>query len=168
MESYFTELGDFIRGEKERYLEYRRRRLETGPVDYSDIGALFDRLNVKLREFGGVRQNEPVACIKILHVMAPNYFPLLDNPIAKAFSLVRSRTRGNNARRSWRGETLNAEKYLEWMSTIKRYLFGYPRESIRQLEEEFGLSILKLIDEALYVMCSVNLRKRIARTGMLA
>jgi len=53
--------------------------------------------------------------------------------------------------------------YLQWMDFIKQWLSKYDQKMIEKLEEDCQRSILKLVDQALYIMCSINLKERIKK-----
>jgi hypothetical protein len=75
---------------------------------------------------------------------------LIDNKIAKAVGL----------------KSLSSKSYVEWMKKLKSWLQNYV-EAIEQLEKECdNFSILKLVDEGLYMMCSITLRKRVSELGL--
>jgi len=99
-----------------------------------------------------IGRNEPIGTIKVFHIFAPYYFLLLDNPIASSLGI----TRGNNT---------SAKKYVEWMRTLKNWLQNYA-DVVEKLEEEYGESILKLVDEGLYIMCTVSLKRRVNLLGI--
>lgn len=47
------------------------------------VKLVFEILCKELKNLG-INENEPIGTIKILHIIAPFYIPLLDNPIAEA------------------------------------------------------------------------------------
>ncbi|RLE89175.1 MAG: hypothetical protein DRN04_16620 [Thermoprotei archaeon] len=49
---------------------------------------------------------------------------------------------------------------IKGMRTLKNWLQNYV-DVVEKLEEEYGEAILKLVDEGLYIMCTVSLRKRV-------
>jgi len=110
-------------------------------------------INEKLKELG-IKENEPVGVAKLLHIFAPYYFPLIDNRIAETTGLKQ------------RGESLTVDKYIKWMEGLKNWIRSYNEEKIKSIENQYSKSILKLIDEGFYVMCSVNLSLRIKLMGL--
>ncbi len=57
------------------------------------------------------------------------------------------------------------DKYIEWMKRLKNWLEKY-ENIISELEAKYNYSIIKLVDEGLYIMCSVNLQKRVDKLGI--
>ncbi|MEM3402628.1 MAG: hypothetical protein QXH08_05350 [Candidatus Hadarchaeales archaeon] len=154
IESYFKDLGNFLSGKKEVLRGFRVKRLIYDEIEKERVMQIFDEINGKLKETG-IGNNEPIGTIKLLHVFAPYYFPLIDNDIAK--------TIGGLLPSKW--ESLTSDSYLKWMNALKSWLQNYS-EVINRLEEEYDSSILKLIDEGLYMMSTVKQRARIARLGI--
>lgn len=64
-----------------------------------------------------------------------------------------------------KGVSVNAELYVEWMQKLKTWLENYI-DDVKKLESKYGSSILKLVDEGFYIMCSVNLHIRVGRLGL--
>jgi hypothetical protein len=104
LSNYFTALGLEIDRLRDEIVYFRSKRL----VD-CDINS--DELKVKellktvikiLRKLSkdcvGKEHSEPLATIKILHILAPNYFPLLDNSIAIAVGLKKKDRKTYNGR----------------------------------------------------------------------
>jgi hypothetical protein len=81
--------------------------------------------------------------IKILHIIAPYHFPLLDNPIIEALNRVVDVGK-------------DEEGYLRYIKFVRDFLTNYYFEC-KRLENEFNLPIIKLFDEALYVRYSIDL-----------
>jgi len=149
LNSYFNELGRFLDSRKQEIKHFRGRKMLEEEIESGRIEKLFNDLNNKLKELG-IGHNEPIGVIKILHVCSPQYFPLIDNDIAKAFRLKKNKR-----------ESLTSFHYLKWMKSVQSWLSKYDKIKIEKLETEFGRSILKLVDQALYIMCSLNLKKRV-------
>ena len=102
----------------------------------------------------GINQNEPVGTAKLFHILVPNFFPLIDNPIAEAVGLKKH------------GDSLTSSDYYKWMIYLQNWL--RPRLAIfKQVETEFNLPILKLVDEGFYVMSSIKLSLRLAELGVI-
>ncbi|MEM0172449.1 hypothetical protein [Thermofilum sp.] len=152
--SYFKDLGNFLSGKKEVLRGFKDKHLIYDEIEKERVKQIFDEINGKLKETG-IGNNEPIGTIKLLHVFAPCYFPMIDNDIAK--------TIGGLLPSKW--ESLTSDSYLKWMNALKSWLQNY-FEVINRLEEEYDSSILKLIDEGLYMMSTVKQRARVARLGI--
>lgn len=150
-EHYFRELGEFLEAEKDNLKNFNNKRLLDDEIAEETVRDLFSGISEKLKELG-INQNEPVGTAKLLHILAPHYFPLIDNAISTTTGLTRPQE----------GITLN--HYLRWMKSLKAWLGDYER--IEEIEKELGSSILKLVDEGLYMMSSINLRSRVKKLGL--
>jgi hypothetical protein len=149
--AYFQRLGDFLVTSRRELSRASRLELlsEAGPPDDS----LWDSIHALLKTLG-INQNEPVGTIKILHIFAPRYFPLLDNRIAEAFHLKQIR------------EPITKAVYFgTWLPKVRGWLGSFGDAPMR-LEREMGGSILKLIDEAFYVISSIDLSRRAGELGV--
>ncbi|MHA1280828.1 MAG: hypothetical protein ACTSQ8_27110 [Candidatus Helarchaeota archaeon] len=155
--SYFENLGNFVNDIKNELINFREMKIYYNEVSDIEIREIFDTINSKLKALG-INQNEPVGVAKLLHIFAPDYFPLIDNPIAEATGL-KKRTSGY-------GERLTVDKYLKWMKSLKRWIELYDNKKITEIEKQYNESILKLIDEGFYVMSSVKLNLRIKLMGL--
>lgn len=153
LERYFKSLGEFLQDKKDKLRYFRGIKLISDTVVEGKIGEVFREVNGELKELG-INQNEPVGTIKLLHVFAPHYFPLIDNKIARGVRLIPQR-----------GRSLTSEDYLKWIKSTKGWLEGY-FDIIEKLESEFNSSILKLMDEGLYLMSSVKLQPRVGKLGL--
>lgn len=136
---YFKNLGEFVLLNQDKLRYFRNKNLVTDEVDESAI-EIFEETNQKLKEIG-IGDNEPIGAAKVLHILAPYYFPLIDNDIAEWFGLKLP------------NETLKPQRYKEWMIRLKKWLSKYP-EDVNELQERFNRPILKLVDEGLWLMCS--------------
>ena len=152
LERYFSELGRFFEADMEKLQSFRDKKLVCNEIEKAQVADIFEELNSELKELG-ILNNEPVGTIKLLHVCSPYYFPLIDNDIAKALGLLPPR-----------GESLTSHSYLKWMEALKTWLRNY--DMIEDLEKEAQSSILKLVDEGLYVMSSIKLRYRVNKLGL--
>lgn len=152
IEVYFSRLGSFFEAAKEKLDGYRDRKLLHSQIDKAEVANIFEELNSELRGLG-INKNEPIGTVKLLHVFSPFHFPLIDNEIAKALGLLPPR-----------GVSLTSNSYLQWMESLKAWLQNY--DMIAKLETEFQSSILKLVNEGLYVMSSIKLRYRVNRLGL--
>lgn len=155
IEQYFRNLGEFLGDKIEEIEHFRNRRLIYEQVERSTVKKIFSEMNDELRELG-IKNNEPVGVIKLLHVFAPYYFPLIDNDIGEATGLLHSYF----VQRRRRLESLRIDTYLTWMNALNSWLQNY-LEVIEKLENELHSSILKLVDEGLYMMSTVKLKTRV-------
>jgi hypothetical protein len=152
LESYFESLGTFLKAKKGKLKNFRNKILMYDQIEKEKIKDIFHEVNDKLKQLG-IGNNEPIGTIKLIHILAPNYFPLIDNKIAKVTGLTS------------RWKTLAEDSYLIWMESLKQWLQNY-LEKINNLEKGLKSSILKLVDQGLYVMSSLNLQLRIKRLGL--
>jgi hypothetical protein len=84
----FFRLEKLLRKNKSRLNEYRKRNIKSlSTSDEKFIKSLFDKLNSSLSiDSGQVKgRKSPVATAKALHLLAPNFFPIWDEEIAKAY-----------------------------------------------------------------------------------
>jgi len=145
---YFTELGAFLKMKTTELKHYQERNLIYDPVDDAEVTKLFGEMNMKLKALGR-GHNEPVGTAKLLHIFAPHYFPLIDNSEAQALGLTDFE------------ETLTINHYLTWMSELRKWLQKYI-DVIEKLEKQHNSSILRLVDEGLYMMSTVKQKTRVA------
>jgi len=156
LSDYFIALGLEIDRLRDEIAYFRSKRFVDSDVDSDELKVrgllktVIEILRKLSKEYVGRKHEEPLATIKILHILAPNYFLLLDNNIAKAVGLGRVRI----------------DTYITWMKRLKSWLQNYV-DVLEKLEKEFGLPMLKLVDEGLYIMCTVNLSKRVKFLGIL-
>lgn len=139
LNKYCNALGGFISANKSQVAQLRGKRLAHGKID-NDIEEFIERVKAHLRQIG-VGQNEPVGAAKLLHILMPTFFPLVDNAIAEAMHVKQP------------GQTLTTNEYITWMERYQNWLRKHKGPCARA-EKEFGLPILKLVDEGLYVMCT--------------
>lgn len=151
LEFYFKQLGVFLESKTTMLKFFRDKKLISDRIDHGEIKRLFEQINAKLRELG-IGHNEPVGTAKLLHIFAPYYFPLIDNSEAKAVGLVY-------------GESITSNHYLKWMVKLKEWLQNY-HDQIEKLEREYNSSIIKLVDEGLYIMSTVKQKSRVAGLGL--
>lgn len=138
---YTYALGEFFEANKNRLLPFHNKNLsENIPSDDAEL--VFELVNDTLKRIGN-GQNEPVGTTKLLHIISPNFFPLVDNAISEAMQLKLG------------GESLNAEKYKKWMLRVRRWFIQH-LSACKEIEGQVSVPVLKLIDEGLYLMCSVN------------
>ena len=147
LKGYFENLGNNLNPKKDELKKFYNKKIYSDEINEEEIKGIFNDINSKLHDLG-IGQNEYVGVAKLLHIFAPYYFPLIDNPIAKAVGL---KERENNP--------LDADKYIKWMKCLKKWISNYNEEKIKSIECRYCESILKLIDEGLYVMSSINLKR---------
>lgn len=149
---YFENVGDELRRLKKQFEFFRNKNLLSDEIYEEKIIETYGKVNEILKA-AGMGNNEPIGTIKLLHVFSPSYFPLLDNPIAEQMELKE------------KGVSVDAGLYIKWMRKLKNWLGNY-KEIIKELESKYESSILKLIDEGFYMMCSVNLHIRVGKLGI--
>lgn len=139
--NYFEEFGNFIYQIQDDIKKFKNKKLLIDGIDpnlENLIKNIFNGINKKLSEIG-IYQNEKISTIKTLHLLNPHYFPLIDNEIAKKLEI----------------NLQNADDYLNWMKCIKQSLSPYINIA-QKIEKEFETSILKIVDEVLYLVFSKN------------
>ncbi len=127
---------------------YNLRRITSlNSSDEQGVKEFFDDFlratSCKVRKTGDIEQS-PVSAAKALHMLAPNFFPIWDNAIARGYSCY------------WNNSSLKgADRYWEFMLKIKRIGEGLSGhyDDIRAISPE---SILKLIDEYNYSRFTKN------------
>jgi len=152
LEFYFKQIGMFFENKKKELEVFKDKRLISDQINTDEAKRIFRELNTKLKEFG-IGHNEPVGTAKLLHIFAPYYFPLIDNSEAQAIGLIDY------------GEAITSTHYLTWMIKLKEWLQNY-RELVEKLEKEHNSSIIKLVDEGLYIMSTVKQKARVAELGL--
>jgi len=106
----FDKLEECIKNNLEKLKKFRNRNItELSKFDESDIKLIFTEFMESLRIASGNMKGRksPVAVAKALHLLAPNFFPLWDDQIAKAYGCYYN----NNP----------AEKYIRFMKLIKEF-----------------------------------------------
>ncbi|WP_144060506.1 hypothetical protein [Archaeoglobus sulfaticallidus] len=149
---YFENVGNEFGRLKKQFEFFRSKNLLSDDIYEEKVIETYGKVNEILKATG-IGNNEPIGTVKLLHVFSPSYFPLLDNPIAEQLGLKE------------KGVSVDAELYIRWMQRLKSWLGNY-KDVIEELENKHESSILKLIDEALYIMCSVNLHIRVGKLGI--
>lgn len=132
----FDELEQCIASNLNLLAEYRKRNIFSySPVDDEQIAALFQQFLLALRICEGGRANSksPVAVAKGLHLLAPDFFPLWDLQIARAYQC--------------KYESQPAKKYLLFMGKMKQMAQAL-QDSVNS--NETGKTLVKLIDEYNY------------------
>lgn len=157
LDKHFLELGIFLNDLKKDFDSYRRKKLYTDQFNEDASRKLYSTVNSKLSQLG-LGNNEPVGTSKILHMMAPYWFALIDNPIAEVVKLKEKRSYPDT-------DKLDINKYIIWMNFLKEFLKKYDPKSLDDFEKQMNLSILKLIDGGLYMMCTVKQSRRVNELG---
>ena len=155
----FDKLEDFMNRYKEVLRQLRKRHISSyGKSDDNRSIELFNKLLDVLGvqdKMGNIRKS-PVAVSKALHLLAPDFFPLWDDDIAKAYRCY-----------WYSGSSFAADKYFKFVRKIRKlaqdaiqsYIEenGGDRETaIREICEKgsqdipFTKSLLKIIDEYNY------------------
>lgn len=149
---YFKNVGNEIGKLKKQFEFFRNRNMLSDDIYEEKVIETYGKVNEILKA-AGTGNNEPIETIKLLHIFCPYYFPLLDNPIAEQMGLKK------------KGVSVDAELYIKWMWKLRNWLGNY-KEVVKELENKYECSILKLIDEGFYIMCSVNLHIRVSKLGL--
>jgi len=138
----FDKLEKCIENNLEKLEKFRNRNITTLlESDDSSIKALFEEFMESLQIASGNMKGRksPVAVAKALHLLAPNFFPLWDDQIAKAYRCYY--------------DNEPAKEYIKFMKIIK--------EVSEKVKEYVDLSkcpktLLKLIDEYNYSKYTKN------------
>lgn len=149
---YFKALGEFLENKKSELVATRDKKLIYERIVANEVRKFFRETNAKLKELG-IGHNEPVGTAKLLHIFAPFYFPLIDNSEARATGLIGFK------------ESITSGHYINWMTGLREWLQNY-QETVEKLEDAHSSSILKLVDEGLYMMSTVKQRSRVAELGI--
>jgi hypothetical protein len=157
LDKHFLELGESLKSLKKDFDTFHWKKLYTDQFNEDASRKLYSAVNSKLSQLGS-GNNEPVGTSKVLHMMAPYYFPLIDNPIAKVVKLKEKRSYPDT-------DKLDINKYMIWMNFLKEFLKKYDPKSLDDFEQKMNLSILKLIDGGLYMMCTVTQSRRVNKLG---
>ena len=133
----FDKLEECIKNNLEKLKKFRDRDITTfSESDESDIKSMFTEFMESLKIASGKMRGRksPVATAKALHLLAPNFFPLWDDRIAKVYGCYY-----NN---------YPAEKYIQFMKLMKEFA-----EKVKHYVDSSkyqNKTLLKLIDEFNY------------------
>jgi len=146
LEAYAEELSSLLWEKKPELVDYCKMRLLKDEIDDEAIKNLFQSINKELREIG-IGENEPISTVELLHIFAPYYFPLVNNPVAQGLA----------------GYYFLQSKgaYPKWMVMLKGWLKNY-KDASEELEKMFNMSILKLLFEALYSIFTISDKAEVA------
>ena len=166
-ENFFSCLNEVF---DEKFLkdlkELREYHLLKDEIKRDLVKNIYKKLHYKLKEIGTGSQNEPIATIKIMHILAPFYIPLLDNPIANAlekekvceiFSKYETQDKNGNKKIEKKIDQNSLLKYMTWI----KGKFSPFYDDILCLESEKSKSFLKLLDQAFYIRYSIDIKKRL-------
>jgi hypothetical protein len=142
LNNYFNSLGKFLAENKEELKKWKYKKIIEEPqIKDDEIIELFNQVNDKLK---CINENEGVGTTKVLHILAPYYFPLLDRNFARELLDMK-----NNK------QSFTPKDYCNWMHKLQNWLKS-KSNVIEELEKKFQLSILKLVDEGLYIIISMK------------
>jgi len=130
----FDRLETCIGGNMEKLQSFRNRDISSlSKSDEDDIRDLFNGLLEALKISSGrmVSRKSPVSVAKALHLLAPRFFPLWDDKIARAYKCYYG--------------TKPDERYISFCKITKRV-----SETVREYVINRKKSLLKLIDEYNY------------------
>ena len=134
----FDKLEKCIRNNLKNLKNFRTRSITSlSKTDEPDIKAMFDEFMETLQIASGsmLGRKSPVAVAKALHLLAPNFFPLWDDQIAKVYRCYYN----NNP----------AEKYIQFMKLMRKfvervkdyvYSLNYPDKTLLKLIDEYNYS----------------------------
>lgn len=153
----FYRYGGFDRRRLQKWLRtnwgkvqrYRRRKIGSlTDQDAHEVRSMFRTLNEALQIRSGKKRGtkSPVATVKALHLLAPEFFPLWDKKIALAYGCDYSRN--------------PARAYSKFCKQIRHVASGIRLGGSRS---ESGKSVLKLLDEYNYVRYTKRWHKRVMR-----
>ncbi len=136
----FGNLQETISKNKNRIENFKKKNIsDFSKKDAKDIKELFNQF-LEALQITTNKQNKmygrksPVAVAKTLHILAPDFFPLWDKEIAKAYKVNYQ----NNP----------ADKYIEFMDKMKK--LANKVKDYDELKKYSDKSLLKLIDEYNY------------------
>ena len=160
-ENFFISLNEVFNKEfLEGLKELRKFHLLKDEIKRDLVTDIYKKLHQKLREIGTGTQNEPVSTIKIMHIIAPSYIPLLDNPIAEALKKEKVCEFFSYRQGRYKGIEIDRDSLIKYMAWIKRKFSSFS-DTIFSLELEKHKSFLKLLDQAFYIRYSIDIGRRL-------
>lgn len=160
-ENFFVSLKEVFNQEfLERLKALRKFHLLKNEIENDLVMNIYKKLHQKLREIGTGTQNEPVSTIKIMHIVAPSYIPLLDNPIAEALKKEKVCEFFSYRKGRDRGIEIDPDSLIKYMAWIKENFSSFS-DTILSLELEKHKSFLKLLDQAFYIRYSIDIGRRL-------
>lgn len=138
----FEKLEKFLKKFAKEINHFRKLTIKKLNKDKEkDIKILFKNLMEALKiSSGKLKGNKsPVATVKALHLLAPKFFPLWDDKIARAYNC------------KWKNSDEAVLKYLEFCHKTKEVVIG-----LRSHTKNKDSQILKMLDEYNYAKYSKN------------
>ncbi|NPV02416.1 MAG: hypothetical protein HPY53_13665 [Brevinematales bacterium] len=140
----FNDLEDYIKKNFKMLEGYRNRKIDSFDIDQEkdEIKIIFNDLRevlkITVKEKGKDKvKRSPVAVAKALHLLAPHFFPIWDQEIAKGYEC---NYQNNPAERQ-------AEKYIEFCKIskdmyegLKKYCSSHPNKTVLKLIDEYNYS----------------------------
>ena len=130
----FDELEKCVAENFPKIEDFRNRNISSLSVsDENDIKSLFNRFLNALKINSGKMQEKksPVGVAKALHLLAPSFFPIWDDKIAKAYKCYYSKNPG--------------EKYISFCKAIK-----IVADEVKNYVSKSDKTLIKRIDEYNY------------------
>ncbi len=134
----FKSLEKSIEVNLEKLNDFRKRDIITlSQSNEVDIKSIFEDFlkSLKISFYNGKERKSPVAVAKALHLLAPKFFPLWDDKIARTYKCYYN----NKA----------AEKYIQFMKEMKKFaeqvkvyinISDYPNKTLLKLIDEYNYS----------------------------
>lgn len=133
-----SNLAEQIRTNCETLKDFRTKDL--ADVDLSKFESDIKRCYEFARKAVG-----QIAAAKVLHLVCPNFFPLWDNPIAKAVRTdLKGKAEGNN-----KVENFSGADYYRFMGKIQNFIKEYEKV-LSNLVGRYRKGKLKILDECLW------------------
>lgn len=132
----FKKLENFLKKYQRQIGELRKRDIDDfSDSDQFEIRILFNKLMDALQIPSGKSKGKksPVATVKALHLLAPKFFPIWDDKIARAYNC------------KWQNSNKAVKKYIDFCYKIKEIV-----KKLGKCVNNKNVSILKLIDEYNY------------------
>jgi len=160
-EDFFVSLNEVFNQEFLEWLKVLRKfHLLKDEIKSDLVMGIYEKLHQKLRAIGTGTQNEPVSTIKIMHIVAPFYIPLLDNPIAAALKKEKVCEFFSYRQDRYKGIEIGRDSLIGYMTWIKRKFSSFS-DTVLSLELEKHKSFLKLLDQAFYIRYSIDIGRRL-------
>ncbi len=185
---YFGKLDEVFNDELIQIVRnFREKNLFESEIEEDKVKDIFDSLEGKLRNLG-INEKEPVGTVKILHILAPFHFPLIDNPIARGLAIsgicncfklekIKCNKRNRNGKyvcnfcksnivssasiTIYNGQAnIDFNSYIHYMHWIKKKFSPF-KKKIDILEQETSKPFLKLLDQAFYIRYSIDIARRL-------
>jgi len=134
----FDKLERFIKDNKNILNKFRNREIES--LDGKDESSTKDIFRQLLNSLKANDRKSPVAVAKCLHLLAPGFFPIWDNAIAKGYGC------------KWNNSEDSVNKYFKFMQKAKDFIDDmdhYSKKAILKNCPDRN-SLLKILDEYNY------------------